>query len=66
MVVPDVGDPGRLGLLADKAGAAGSLVVAGHDLPATRFGTHRLLDVTVQATAVLVEKLLRRLGAADA
>ncbi|MGW2401898.1 DHH family phosphoesterase [Kitasatospora sp. NPDC001664] len=58
----DVASTGRLGLLHDKAFAAPALVVIDHHASNPGFGTHRLIDPTAPATAVLVDELLRRLG----
>jgi phosphoesterase RecJ-like protein len=57
----DVASEGRLGLLHDKAFAARALVVLDHHASNPGFGTHRIIDPTVPATAVLVDELLRRL-----
>ncbi|MCC9311387.1 bifunctional oligoribonuclease/PAP phosphatase NrnA [Kitasatospora sp. RB6PN24] len=57
----DVAAEGRLGLLHDKAFAARSLVVFDHHASNPGFGTHRIIDPTAPATAVLVDELLRRL-----
>ncbi|MFI9275888.1 bifunctional oligoribonuclease/PAP phosphatase NrnA [Kitasatospora sp. NPDC052896] len=58
----DVAAEGRLGLLHAKAFAARTLVVIDHHASNPGFGTHRLIDPTAPATAVLVDELLRRLG----
>ena len=58
----DVASEGRLGLLRDKAFAAPALVVFDHHASNPGFGTHRLIDPSAPATAVLVDELLRRLG----
>lgn len=63
MVVFDVASEGRLGLLCDKALAARELVVVDHHSSNTGFGTCQLIDPAAPATAVLVDELLRRLGA---
>ncbi len=63
MVVFDAASPGRLGLLRANAAAARTLVVVDHHASNTGFGTHHLVDVAAPATAVVVEELLRRLGA---
>ncbi|MDH6144805.1 phosphoesterase RecJ-like protein [Kitasatospora sp. GP30] len=57
----DVASEGRLGLLQDKAFAARALVVFDHHASNPGFGTHRIIDPTAPATAVLVDELLRRL-----
>ncbi|WP_083976734.1 DHH family phosphoesterase [Kitasatospora azatica] len=58
----DVASEGRLGLLHQKAFAARTLVVIDHHASNPGFGTHRLIDPSAPATAVLVDELLRRLG----
>ncbi|GAA1195004.1 phosphoesterase RecJ-like protein [Kitasatospora gansuensis] len=58
----DVAAESRLGLLHAKAFAAPALVVIDHHASNPGFGTHRLIDPTAPATAVLVDELLRRLG----
>ncbi|WP_329568212.1 DHH family phosphoesterase [Kitasatospora sp. NBC_01266] len=57
----DVASEGRLGLLREKAFAARALVVLDHHASNPGFGTHRIIDPGVPATAVLVDELLRRL-----
>jgi len=58
----DVAAQSRLGLLHDKAFAARTRVVLDHHATNPRIGTHRLIDPSAPATAVLVDELLRRLG----
>ncbi|MGF1432258.1 DHH family phosphoesterase [Kitasatospora sp. LaBMicrA B282] len=58
----DVASEARLGLLRDKAFAARCLVVLDHHASNPGFGTHRIIDPSAPATAVLVDELLRRLG----
>ncbi|MER5867780.1 bifunctional oligoribonuclease/PAP phosphatase NrnA [Kitasatospora sp. NPDC002040] len=58
----DVAAESRLGLLHAKAFAAPALVVIDHHASNPGFGTHRLIDPSAPATAVLVDELLRRLG----
>ncbi|GAA1069813.1 bifunctional oligoribonuclease/PAP phosphatase NrnA [Kitasatospora nipponensis] len=57
----DVASEGRLGLLHAKAFAARTLVVIDHHASNPGFGTHRVIDPSAPATAVLVDELLRRL-----
>ncbi|MEV4559701.1 bifunctional oligoribonuclease/PAP phosphatase NrnA [Kitasatospora sp. NPDC049285] len=57
----DAASEERLGLLRDKAFAAGALVVFDHHASNPGFGTVRLIDPGAPATAVLVDELLRRL-----
>ncbi|MFF4344554.1 bifunctional oligoribonuclease/PAP phosphatase NrnA [Kitasatospora sp. NPDC001540] len=57
----DAASEERLGLLRDKALAAGALVVFDHHASNPGFGTVRLIDPSAPATAVLVDELLRRL-----
>lgn len=57
----DVAAESRLGLLHEKAFAAPVLVVIDHHASNPGFGTHRLIDPSAPATAVLVDELLRRL-----
>ncbi|WP_327069150.1 DHHA1 domain-containing protein [Kitasatospora sp. NBC_01250] len=58
----DVASEGRLGLLREKAFAARHLVVLDHHASNPGFGSHRIIDPSAPATAVLVDELLRRLG----
>jgi phosphoesterase RecJ-like protein len=62
VVTFDVAAEGRLGLLRTKAAAARATVVIDHHASNTGFGTHRIVDHSAPATAVLVDELLRRLG----
>lgn len=61
VVCLDVAAESRLGLLHEKAFAAPVLIVIDHHASNPGFGTHRLIDPTAPATAVLVDELLRRL-----
>ncbi|WP_018384956.1 DHH family phosphoesterase [Wenjunlia vitaminophila] len=63
VVVCDVASEDRLGLLRDKALAARALLVIDHHSSNNGFGDCRLIDPTAPATAMLVDELLRRLGA---
>lgn len=68
LVVLDTASPDRLGTLADRVGAASSVLVVDHHRTSARLGaalpdTHLLVDVTAPATGVLVERLIGRLGA---
>ncbi|HLZ37375.1 MAG TPA: bifunctional oligoribonuclease/PAP phosphatase NrnA [Mycobacteriales bacterium] len=64
MVTFDTGSLDRLGTLGEPAKAARRLLVVDHHASNTRFGTVHLLDPAAAATAVLVAKLLDRLGVA--
>ncbi|GAB2631417.1 bifunctional oligoribonuclease/PAP phosphatase NrnA [Streptomyces capparidis] len=63
VVVFDVASEHRLGLLRDNALAARDLIVVDHHSSNCGFGRVRLIDPAAPATAVLVDELLRRLGA---
>jgi len=62
MVSFDAASMDRLGLLADRAEAAGELIVLDHHASNTGFGTVSLVDGGAAATAVLAAELIRRLG----
>ncbi|WP_433326430.1 DHH family phosphoesterase [Spirillospora sp. CA-294931] len=62
MIALDSADMGRLGTLADRAAAAGALIVIDHHASGGGFGGVRLVDPEAAATAVLVDELIRRLG----
>ncbi|MFD8592530.1 bifunctional oligoribonuclease/PAP phosphatase NrnA [Streptomyces sp. NPDC059637] len=63
VVVLDCASEQRLGLLAERASAARETIVVDHHGSNPGFGTVRLIDPQAPATAVLVDELLRRLGA---
>ena len=62
MVTFDCGSLGRLGELAGPARAAGTLVVVDHHATNDGFGTIDLIDPQAAASAVIVRRLLDRLG----
>lgn len=68
LVVLDTASRDRLGVLADLPEQAGAVVVVDHHAhsgedAATRLPGVHLVDATSAATAVIVEELLRRMGA---
>jgi bifunctional oligoribonuclease and PAP phosphatase NrnA len=63
LVTFDAGSADRLGTLAPLVEKAGDVLVVDHHASNTRFGTVHLVDPAAPATAVLVEELVRRLGA---
>ncbi|MFC0038974.1 DHH family phosphoesterase [Actinomadura rayongensis] len=63
MIALDSAGPERLGSLARPARAAANLIVVDHHATGADFGTVRLVDPSSAATAVLVDELIRRLGA---
>ncbi|MFC9975026.1 bifunctional oligoribonuclease/PAP phosphatase NrnA [Spirillospora sp. NPDC127200] len=63
MITLDAAGPDRLGSLAANADRARSLLVVDHHASGGGFGTVRLVDPHAAATAVLVDELVRRLGA---
>ncbi len=62
MVTFDCGSLERLGELAEPARAAGTLVVVDHHATNDGFGTIDLIDPEAAASAVIVRRLLDRLG----
>src|SRR5437588_7572031 len=62
MVTFDCGSLGRLGELAASAEAADRLVVVDHHATNDRYGSVNLVDPDAAASAVLVYRLVRRLG----
>ncbi|HEX6468895.1 MAG TPA: bifunctional oligoribonuclease/PAP phosphatase NrnA [Streptosporangiaceae bacterium] len=64
MVTFDVAGPDRLGSLAPHADKARDLLVIDHHASNTGFGTAHLVDPAAAATAVLVDGLIGRMGAA--
>ncbi len=63
LVALDTGSRDRLGSLAEAVTAAGAVLVVDHHASNEGFGTVGLVDPHAAATAVLVEELIRRLGA---
>ena len=63
VVCLDTPEPARLGGLADRLDTADAVLVIDHHASNTRYGTHHLVDVTAEATAMLVLRLLDELGA---
>ena len=61
-VTLDTGSVDRLGVLADRVGAAGCTVVVDHHASNTRYGAVNLVDEQAAATATLVADLVERLG----
>jgi phosphoesterase RecJ-like protein len=62
MVTFDCGSIDRLGELAGPARAARTLVVVDHHLTNDHYGTINLVDPQAAASAVMVHRLVRRLG----
>jgi bifunctional oligoribonuclease and PAP phosphatase NrnA len=58
LVALDTARRDRLGCLADRVDTAGAVLVIDHHATNERFGSHHLLDVDADATAVLVLELL--------
>jgi bifunctional oligoribonuclease and PAP phosphatase NrnA len=63
MVVLDTASRDRLGVLGDLADRAGALVVIDHHAHNSGLAGVQLVDPRAAATAVVVEELLRRMGA---
>ncbi|MEU5878377.1 bifunctional oligoribonuclease/PAP phosphatase NrnA [Spirillospora sp. NPDC047279] len=63
MITLDAAGADRLGPLADNAARADELIVIDHHESNTGFGGVRLVDPAAAATSVLVDELIRRLGA---
>lgn len=63
LVVLDTGSRDRLGVLGDVADRAGALVVIDHHAHNSGLDGIHLVDDTAAATAVVVEELVRRMGA---
>jgi phosphoesterase RecJ-like protein len=62
LVTLDCGSVDRLGVLADRAAAAGQVLCVDHHPTNPRFGTVNLCNDDAAATVVLVAELLDRLG----
>jgi len=62
MVVFDCSTPQRLGTLRGSAEAAGTVIVVDHHASGVPFGDVRLVDGGAAATAVLVSRLIKRMG----
>jgi phosphoesterase RecJ-like protein len=62
MVTFDCGSIGRLGELGEAAGNARQLIVVDHHLTNDGYGTINLIDPDAAASAVVVRRLLDRLG----
>jgi bifunctional oligoribonuclease and PAP phosphatase NrnA len=62
MITFDAASPDRFGLLTPAAHAAAELIVLDHHASNAGFGTVRLIDPAVAATAVLAADLIARLG----
>lgn len=60
LVVLDTASRDRLGVLADRADAAGQVLVIDHHAHSSGLHGIELVDATAAATAVVVEELLRR------
>ena len=58
LVALDTASRDRLGCLADRVDTASGVLVIDHHATNERFGTHHLVDVEADATAVLVLELL--------
>lgn len=58
LVALDTASRDRLGCLADRVDTASAVLVIDHHATNERFGTHHLVDVEADATAVLVLELL--------
>jgi phosphoesterase RecJ-like protein len=62
MITFDCGSLGRLGELAEPAKAARELIVVDHHATNDGYGTINLIDPNAAASAVVVRRLLHRLG----
>jgi bifunctional oligoribonuclease and PAP phosphatase NrnA len=58
LVALDTASRSRLGCLADRIETADAVLVIDHHATNDRFGTHHLVDVRAEATAVLVLRLI--------
>jgi bifunctional oligoribonuclease and PAP phosphatase NrnA len=62
LVALDTASRARLGCLADRVDTARAVLVIDHHTTNDRFGTHHLVDVGAEATAVLVLRLVDALA----
>ncbi|MGH3778440.1 MAG: DHH family phosphoesterase [Pseudonocardiaceae bacterium] len=62
LVALDTANSDRLGCLSDRVDTSGAVLVIDHHATNDRFGTHHVVDVRAEATAVLVLRLLDALG----
>lgn len=62
LVACDTADPARLGALRDRLHTAGTSVLLDHHASNPGFGDVRVLDPTVEATVVLVHRVLVAMG----
>lgn len=62
LVACDTASIGRLGALAGRVSTAGATVLIDHHASNTGFGTHRIVDASVEATAVLAHRVLEAMG----
>jgi phosphoesterase RecJ-like protein len=58
LVALDTANSDRLGCLADRVDTSSAVLVIDHHVTNDRFGTHHVVDVSAEATAVLVLRLL--------
>ncbi|MGH3885058.1 MAG: DHH family phosphoesterase [Pseudonocardiaceae bacterium] len=58
LVALDTANSDRLGCLSDRVDTSGAVLVIDHHVTNGRFGTHHVVDVSAEATAVLVLRLL--------
>ena len=63
LAVVDSSSPDRLGVLVDRAGRAGTVLVVDHHASGEVFGDVRVVEPSESATVVLVAELLEALGA---
>lgn len=62
LIALDTANRARLGCLASRVDTARAVLVVDHHLTNERFGTHHLIDVRAEATAVLALRLIDELG----
>jgi bifunctional oligoribonuclease and PAP phosphatase NrnA len=63
LVTCDVNEPARLGRLAGRLATAGTTVMLDHHVTNPGFGDLRILDPRAEATVLLVDRLLKAMGA---
>jgi bifunctional oligoribonuclease and PAP phosphatase NrnA len=63
LVTCDVNEPARLGVLAGRLATAGTTIMLDHHVTNPGFGDLRILDPRVEATVVLVHRLLKEMNA---